>query len=271
MKRWKRQSDRSGRAALRSPGRPTIANREQMRRFWAAISAGLVSEEAAATAGVPQAVGARWFRKAGGMRPAMFGPSAQPRSGRYLSLPEREEIALLRAQGCTIREMGRRIQRAASTVSRELRRNAATRSGGMTYRATTAQWHAERSACRPKQAKLMRNKALHSYVQDRLSGIIMTPNGVPVAGPAVSWNGKIKSGKTIFGTPKACGFTKRLRAYPGSLDSWRGICGKSPEHDTDHGEAEECSNGRCVAFEVASQATVTTDPRERSFDDPPFG
>jgi Helix-turn-helix domain len=157
MKRWKRQSDRSGRAALRSPGRPTIANREQMRRFWAAISAGLVSEEAAATAGVPQAVGARWFRKAGGMRPAMFGPSAQPRSGRYLSLPEREEIALLRAQGCTIREMGRRIQRAASTVSRELRRNAATRSGGMTYRATTAQWHAERSACRPKQAKLMWN------------------------------------------------------------------------------------------------------------------
>ena len=61
-----------------------------------------------------------------------------------------------------------------------------------------------------------------------------------------------------------------LRAHPGSLDSWRGICSKSPEHDTDHGEAEECSNGRCVAFEVASQATVTTDPRECSFDDPPF-
>ena len=62
----------------------------------------------------------------------------------------------------------------------------------------------------------------------------------------------------------------RLRAHPGSLDSWRGICSKSPEHDADHGEADECSNGRCVAFEVASQATVTTDPRERSFDDPPF-
>lgn len=61
-----------------------------------------------------------------------------------------------------------------------------------------------------------------------------------------------------------------LRAHPGSLDSWRGICSKSPEHDADHGEADECSNGRCVAFEVASQATVTTDPRERSFDDPPF-
>ena len=43
---------------------------------------------------------------------------------------------------------------------------------------------------------------------------------------------------------------------------------KSPEHDADHGEADECSNGRCVAFEVASQATVTTDPRERSTSNP---
>src|ERR1700704_4462451 len=60
------------------------------------------------------------------------------------------------------------------------------------------------------------------------------------------------------------------RAHPGNLDSWRGICSKSPEHDADHGEADECSNGRCVAFEVASEATVRTDPRERSFDDPPF-
>jgi hypothetical protein len=43
------------------------------------------------------------------------------------------------------------------TISRELRRNAATRSGGLEYRAATAQWHAERSARRPKQAKLVLN------------------------------------------------------------------------------------------------------------------
>src|SRR5512133_230450 len=55
-----------------------------------------------------------------------------------------------------------------------------------------------------------------------------------------------------------------------SVPPARGICCKSPEHDADHGEADECGNGRCVAFEVASQATVTTDPRECSFDDPPF-
>ena len=40
--------------------------------------------------------------------------------------------------------------------------------------------------------------------------------------------------------------------------------------NADHGEADECSNSRRVAFEVAGQTTVTTNRRERSFDDPPF-
>src|SRR6476659_82046 len=62
-----------------------------------------------------------------------------------------------------------------------------------------------------------------------------------------------------------------LRAHPESSDSWRGIWSKSPAHDADHGEADACGNGRSVAFEVASQATVTTDPRERSFDDHRLG
>src|ERR1700727_969814 len=96
----------------------------------------------------------RWFRKEGGMAPEMFGLSAKPLSGRYLSFAEREEIALLRAQGHTKREVAHRLGRAASTISRELRRNAATRGGGLEYRATTAQWHAERAARRPKQTKL---------------------------------------------------------------------------------------------------------------------
>ena len=151
---------------------------------------GLSSEDAAATAGVPQAVGARWFRKAGGMPPAMFGPSAKPRSGRYLSFAEREEIALLRAQGCTMQDVARRIGRAASTISREVRRNAATRGGGLEYRATTAQWHAERSARRPKPAKLAVNPTLRTYVQERLAGLVIAPGGAPAPGPAVSWKGR---------------------------------------------------------------------------------
>src|SRR4029077_10508866 len=185
-----RRSDRCGRAQLSSPGRPSAAGRDERRRFWAAIAAGMASEDAAVGAGVSQAVGTRWFRKAGGMPPAMFGLSSKPLSGRYLSFAEREEIALLRAQGYSMQEVARRLGRAVSTISRELRRNAATRSGGLEYRATTAQWHAERAACRPKQAKLALNAALRTYVEKRLAGVVVAPSGAPVLGPAVSWKGR---------------------------------------------------------------------------------
>jgi IS30 family transposase len=120
----------------------------------------------------------------------MFGRAAKPLSGRYLSFPEREEIALMRAQGRTIQEVAQHLRRAASTISRELRRNASTRSGGFEYRATAAQWHAERSARRPKPAKLASNPCLRAYVQERLAGMIIAPGGTPIAGPTVSWKGR---------------------------------------------------------------------------------
>jgi IS30 family transposase len=113
-----------------------------------------------------------------------------PLSGRYLSLAEREEIALLGARGCGIREIARRLGRSPSTISRELRRNAATRGGRLDYRATTAQWHADRRARRPKTAKLAANDALRNYVQDRLAGVITAADGTPVPGPEVRWIGR---------------------------------------------------------------------------------
>ena len=186
----RRRSVRSGRAPLRSPGRPPVASRDERRRFWLSIAAGLSSEAAASGVGVPQAVGSRWFRKAGGMPPAMFQRSTKPLSGRYLSLLEREDLAVLRAQSLGVREIARRIGRSASTISRELRRNAATCGGNLDYRATTAQWHAERAARRPKAAKLVTNPALRLYVQDRLAGAVLAPGGVAVHGPAVAWKGR---------------------------------------------------------------------------------
>lgn len=186
----KRRSDRAGRAPLSSPGRPCVAGRDERRRFWGAIATGLATEDAAIQSGVPPAIGTKWFRKAGGMAPAIYGPSAKPLSGRYLSFAEREAVALFRAQGCSMREVARRLGRAASTISRELRRNAATRSGGLEYRATTAQWHADRAARRPKQGKLAINSALRAYVEERLAGVIVAPSGAIVAGPAVSWKGR---------------------------------------------------------------------------------
>jgi IS30 family transposase len=169
---------RSTRARLGSLGRPPVAGRTEQELFWRAIAAGLNREDAALKAGLSPAVGPRLFRKAGGMPPAMFRSPAKPLSGRYLSLREREEIALLNAQGHCVREIGRRLGRAGSTISRELDRNAATHGGGMAYRATTAQWHADRSARRPKPSKLALNSALRTYVEDRLAGVVANPGRV---------------------------------------------------------------------------------------------
>jgi len=140
--------------------------------------------------GVSQPVGFRWFREAGGMPPSHLSRSSKPLSGRYLFFAEREEIALLRAQGHGVREMARRLGRAPSPISRELRRHAATRRGGLEYRATPAQWHAERAARRPKAAKLATNAALRADVQERRAGHVAAPGGAAVPGPAVPWKGR---------------------------------------------------------------------------------
>ncbi|MFJ3310056.1 IS30 family transposase [Streptomyces sp. NPDC086549] len=114
---------------------------------------------------------------------------AEP-SGRYLTFEEREEIAILRATSKGVREIARALGRAPGTISRELRRNAATRGGKQEYRATVAQWKAQQAAKRPKSAKLLGNDRLRQYVQERLSGNVHRPDGTVVAGPQTPpWKG----------------------------------------------------------------------------------
>ncbi|WIW89866.1 IS30 family transposase [Sphingobium sp. V4] len=190
MGKQRQGADRCGRPPLRSPGRPSAAARDERQSFWFHIARGLSSEAAAIEAGISQPVGTRWFRESGGMPPTIFRATAKPLSGRYLSLAEREEIALLLVQNCSLREIACQIGRSASTISREVRRNAATRGGRSSYRATVAQWHAERSALRPKATKLSKNPALRSYVEEKLAGVVRTNGGTAVPGPAVPWNGR---------------------------------------------------------------------------------
>ena len=190
MKVKKLKSDRLLRTKLRSPGRPPVLHRSERGSFWKAIAQGHTSEDAARLAGVSPAVGNRWFRQCVGMPPSNLASSAPEPTGRCLAFSEREEIALARARAEAVRQIARQLGRAPSTISRELRRNVATRGGGLEYRAHTAQWHADRAAMRPKPARLLTNPTLREYVQGRLAGNIATPGGQSITGPRVAWKGR---------------------------------------------------------------------------------
>jgi transposase, IS30 family len=140
-------------------GRPGLP-REVRVRFWGGIRVGLGTREAAAAAGVSKSLAGLWFAAAGGVKGN--GPAAG--SGRYLSLAEREEIALGRARGESCRVIAARLGRPASTVSREVGRNGCR---GV-YRAVAAQAQADARAARPKTAKLAGNARLRGWVQGRL-------------------------------------------------------------------------------------------------------
>jgi transposase, IS30 family len=91
--------------------------------FWAAWQAGEFLTDASALAGTYRHRGLEWLREAGGVRPRR-GHGLQ---GRYLSFGEREELALGRAAGESIRATAVRLGRSPSTISRELARNSGPR------------------------------------------------------------------------------------------------------------------------------------------------
>ena len=93
---------------------------EAIQPMWAALQAGAFLTDAAPVAGTHRRRARVWVHEAGGVRPRR----GRDLKGRCLSFAEREEIALARARGESIRVIARRLGRARSTVSRELRRNA---------------------------------------------------------------------------------------------------------------------------------------------------
>src|SRR5712672_4474121 len=95
-------------------GRPA-APRALQAQFWEGIRSGLGNVEAGRAAGVGQVVASSWFKQAGGVK----GNGPRPAGGRYLSVGEREEIAVGLAAGESLRGIAARLGRAPSTVSRE--------------------------------------------------------------------------------------------------------------------------------------------------------
>jgi IS30 family transposase len=146
-------------AAMKN-GRPA-APRALQAQFWEGIRSGLGVAEAGRAAGVGQVLAFSWFKRAGGVK--SNGP--RPAGGRYLSVAEREEIAVGLAAGESLRVIAARLGRSPSTVSREVRRNSR---GRRQYRALAAQGQAQWRAARPKTSKLAGNAELREWVQGKL-------------------------------------------------------------------------------------------------------
>ena len=91
-------------------------------------------------------------------------PAARRRSRLALTLAEREDISRGMACGSPLREIARRRDRAASTVSREV-----THHGGRpAYRAHDADQQAWKAALRPKRCLLAANRKLRDVIAGKL-------------------------------------------------------------------------------------------------------
>ena len=121
-------------------------------------------------------------------RPRKYSPEVRERAVRLVFDHEHQHDS----QWAAIRSVAAKIGCTSETLRhwvRQVERD--TGSGGLAYRASTAQWHSARRAKRPKIAKLAANDRLRSYVQDRLAGTVMAEDGTPVPGPNVgSWSGR---------------------------------------------------------------------------------
>ena len=148
-------------------GRPhSVALR---RRFWEQIRAGAWPREAAAAVGVSHQTAKEWYRKAGGVMPPVVEPGRRrPR----LSFEQREELAILLAQGVHPAQIARQVGCHRSTIGREIAANSTRPTDGHRpcYRASSAhkrsQWKARRAGRLP--TKLASDNRLQRVVQEQL-------------------------------------------------------------------------------------------------------
>ncbi len=138
---------------------------DKQARFWVLIAGGSTLQAACDAVEVNRRTGRHWRQATGGQVPRK---KPEP-SGRYLSLEERLQIADQHLAGIGVRAITVQLARPASTVSRELRRNAAAPkgSGQIKYAPYAAQKRAEMRGRRPKASKF-EHPELASVVQAKL-------------------------------------------------------------------------------------------------------
>lgn len=93
-----------------------VANRD---RFWSMVGSGVSVTAACEDLGVTRRTGHRWILATRGRAPV----KPPELSGRYLSVEERTRIADFKMAGESIRSIARHLERAPSTISRDVTAN----------------------------------------------------------------------------------------------------------------------------------------------------
>ncbi len=193
----------------------------------------------------------------------------------------RSRCCACRAWG-EMRSLGE-IGRTPSTVSRELRRNAATRGGKLEYRASVAQWKADQVAKRPKTRSSSTTTVLRGYVQDRLVGQSCGAQTATVVGPEGSaWNGPEQAASRVTAVGCRGGARSRSPVDSALISPMMSRCGSATKRSTRRStwkRAARCERelvvclrtgrrcGLCCTQTTASQFTSRgvqpEDPRRR--------
>ena len=130
-----------------------------VRMLWSRWQEGETAVQISAVLGCDKDTVTWHVARTGGVR-----PRERRRAARQLSAAEREEISRGVACGDGVRVLARRLGRAPSTISRELRRHG----GASHYRAGAADAAAWEHARRPKRCRLARDRRLRRAVERKL-------------------------------------------------------------------------------------------------------
>ena len=134
--------------------------------YWKLILAGVGPIEAARRIGIARTTGFRWRAERGGVAPLRMLEA--DRHTRYLTSIERERLAVFRLEGLSMREISRRLGRAPSTISRELRRNMRRHDRGK-YDAVLAHARSREKARRDRVGRVGQDPVLRDLVQEKLT------------------------------------------------------------------------------------------------------